>query len=111
MATPLTINIAHQLGRAEARRRIENGFANIIRRFPGGSMYNEHWDGDKLTFGVAGMGQTVTGVVDVLDTQVTISIELPGVLGAIAGGLKERLAKAGRLLLNDSSRRPGDSNR
>ena len=45
------------------------------------------------------MGQTVAGVVDVLDTAVMIEIELPGVLGWIAGGLKGRLAKAGQLLL------------
>ena len=99
MATPITINITHQLGRAEARRRIETGFASMLRQFPGGGSCNERWDGDQLTFGVAGMGQTISGVVDVLDTAVTIRIELPGVLGLVASALKGRLEKAGRLLL------------
>jgi hypothetical protein len=99
MATPITVSIPHQLGRAEARRRIESGFANIIQQLPGGGTFNERWDGDQLTFSVAGMGQTISGVVDVLDAAVTIRIELPGVLGLIASGLKGRLEKAGQLLL------------
>ena len=100
MATPITISIPHQLGRAEARRRIEAGFAKIIHQLPGsGGACSQRWDGDRLTFGVAAMGQTVSGVIDVLDAAVTIQIELPGVLGLIASGLKERLHKVGQLLL------------
>ena len=99
MATPITMSIPHQLGRAEARRRIETGFANIIRQLPGGGTCNERWDGDELTFSVAGMGQTISGVVNVLDAAVTIKIELPGLLGMIASGFKRRLEKAGQLLL------------
>ena len=100
MATPISISIPHQLGRTEARRRIETGFASIVRRLPGsGSTYMERWDGDRLTFSVTGLGQTVSGVVDVLDAAVTMEIELPGVLGMIASGLKGRLQKAGQLLL------------
>jgi hypothetical protein len=100
MATPITISIPHQLGRAEARRRIEAGFGKIIHQLPGsGGTCSERWDGDRLTFGIAAMGQTVSGVVDVLDAAVTIEIELPGVLGMIASGLKDRLQKAGQLLL------------
>lgn len=100
MATPITISIPHQLGRAEARRRIEAGFGKIIHLLPGSAgACSEHWDGDRLTFGVATMGQTVAGVISIMDTVVTMEIELPGVLGAIASGLKDRLQKAGQLLL------------
>ena len=100
MATPITITIPHQLGRAEARRRIETGFAKIIHPLPGsGGTFSERWDSDRLTFSASAMGQTVTGVIDVLDAAVTMQIELPGVLGMIASGLKERLREAGQLLL------------
>jgi hypothetical protein len=100
MATPITVSIPHQLGRAEARRRIETGFAKIIRLLPGSAgTCNERWDGDRLVFEVAAMGQTVAGAVDVLDTAVTMEIELPGLLGMIASGLKDRLRKAGQVLL------------
>jgi len=100
MATPITISIPHQLGRAEARRRIEAGFAKVIHQLPGsGGAYSERWDGDRLTFSVGAMGQVVAGVVDVLDAAVTMEIELPGVLGLVASRLRDRLQKAGQLLL------------
>jgi hypothetical protein len=100
MATPITVTIPHQLGRAEARRRIETGFAKIVNLLPGGAgTYSESWEGDRLTFGVGTMGQTVSGVINVLDAAVTMEIELPGVLGMVASSLKERLQKAGQLLL------------
>jgi len=100
MATPITISVPHQLGRAEARRRIDAGFAKIIDQLPGsGGTRMERWDGNRMTFGVSVMGQTVAGAVNVLDAAVTIEIELPGVLGMIASGLKGRLQKVGQLLL------------
>jgi hypothetical protein len=100
MATPLTVSIPHQLGRAEARRRIESGFTNMIRQVPGtGSAFSQTWDGDRLSFSIAVMGQPINGTVDVLDAEVKMEIELPGILGMIAAGLKGRLQKAGQLLL------------
>lgn len=100
MTTPVTVSIPHQLGRAEARRRIENGFAKLVQQLPGSAgKCSERWDGDRLVFGVSAMGQAIAGVVDVLDTEVTMEIDLPGVLGMVADGLKDRLQKMGRLLL------------
>jgi putative polyhydroxyalkanoate system protein len=100
MATPISIRIPHQLGRAEARRRIETGFAKIVAQLPGSAgTRSERWDGDRLTFSVSGMGQTVSGVIDVLEAAVTMELELPGLLGMIASGLQGRLQKAGQLLL------------
>src|SRR5881394_894551 len=97
MATPITVSIPHQLGRAEARRRIDTGFAKIIHLLPGsGGSCSQRWDGDRLIFSAAAMGQTVAGVID---AAVTIEIDLPGVLGLIAGGLKDRLQKMGQRLL------------
>lgn len=100
MASPIIISIPHQLGRAEARRRIEGGFAKIVNVLPGSSgVASERWDGDRLIFSVAALGQTVSGVIQVLDATVTMEIELPGVLRVIASGLKQRLQKMGQLLL------------
>jgi hypothetical protein len=100
MAAPLTIHVPHDLGRAEARRRIESGFATLLRQLPGaGGAASQRWDGDRLVFSVAAMGQTIPGVVDVRDAVVSIEIQLPGLLGTIAGALKGRLQKAGQRLL------------
>ncbi|MEJ8846075.1 polyhydroxyalkanoic acid system family protein [Variovorax rhizosphaerae] len=100
MAAPIIISIPHQLGRAEARRRIEGGFSKIINVLPVSSgALSERWDGDRLIFSVEALGQAIAGVIQVLDATVTIEIELPGVLRVIAGGLKDRLQKMGQLLL------------
>ncbi len=100
MTTPLTVNIPHQLGRAEARRRIQAGFAKTLAGLPGGIGHcSQRWEGDRLVFSVAALAQTITGLVDVGDAAVTMEIHLPGVLGLIASGFRSRLQKAGRLLL------------
>lgn len=100
MSTPITVNIPHQLGRAEARRRLETGFPKLAHVLPGivGST-SERWDGDRLIFNFAAMGQAVSGTVDVSDTVVVIRVQLSGLLGLVAGRLKDRLQKTGQLLL------------
>ena len=100
MSTPLRVSIPHQLGRAEARRRIDTGFSNLASQLPGGaSLRDQRWDGDRLAFGLGVLGQRVSGSVEVLETTVTIDIELPGLLGRIAGAFKGRLQEAGQRLL------------
>jgi putative polyhydroxyalkanoate system protein len=100
MGTKFHISIDHQLGRAEARRRLESGVSQLANQLPGGArLSNRRWDGDRLVFEIAAMAQTVTGSVDVFDTSVTIDLELPGLLGQIAGAFSDRLRKAGQLLL------------
>jgi hypothetical protein len=101
VATPITVSIPHQLGRAEAHRRIEDGFAQMLHQLPGGGTGHvaQSWDGDRLSFSASALGQTVRGVIDVHDSDVAMELELPGILGAIAQGLKGRLQKAGQLLL------------
>ena len=100
MTPPVTVTLPHQLGRAEARRRIENGFGKIAHALPGGvGRSSERWEGDRLVFSIAAMGQTISGFIDVQETAVTMEIHLPGVLGLLAHGLKDRLRKTGQLLL------------
>jgi hypothetical protein len=100
MTTPITVSVAHRLGRAEARRRIEAGFAKFVSHFPGGGICSERWEDDRLSFSVSTLGQTVSGVLDISDTAVRIEIHLPGLLGMFAGRLNDRLRKAGQLLLS-----------
>ena len=72
----------------------------IVQQLPGsGGTCSERWDGDRLTFRATAIGQTVDGVIDVLDAAVTIEIQVRGVLGMAASGLKDRLQNMGQLLL------------
>lgn len=100
MPNPITITLPHQLGRAEARRRIESGFSGFIHQLPGSTGGGtQQWDGDRLSFTLSAMGQPISGAIDVAETAVTVQVELPGLLGLVAGGLRDRLQSAARLLL------------
>lgn len=100
MGTPIRVSIPHQLGRAGARQRIETGFLKLADQLPGGAnVCDQRWEGDRLAFRIAALSQTIAGSIEVLETTVTMDIELPGLLGQIAGAFKDRLQKAGQLLL------------
>ena len=100
MAKPVVVTIAHQLGRAEAQRRLKNGFGRIGEQFAtGGLAFDERWDGDRLDFSARALGQTIAGKIDVMDESVRIEVNLPWALALMAEGLQRRVSRAGRLLL------------
>jgi hypothetical protein len=100
MSKPVTITIPHQLGAAEARRRIEEGFGQLIGQ-AGGMIKDvkQAWTGDSLTFSAQAMGQPISGVLLVMDQAVRMDIVLPGLLGVIAGKITGQVQKQGQLLL------------
>jgi putative polyhydroxyalkanoate system protein len=95
----VTVTIPHELGRAEARRRIEAGFGDLSRHLGGLGAVSKSWDGDKLSFSFAAMGQAISGYVDVADRAIRLEVLLPSLLAMMAGKLKGRLQKEGQLLL------------
>ena len=101
MAKTVSINIPHQLGAAEAKRRLEQGFAQMAGQIPGGdpSRFTQNWSGDAMTFSAAAMGQTISGVVQVLEDHARLDVTLPGLLGMAAGKIKDELNRRGQLLL------------
>jgi len=98
MNKAITVSIPHQLGRAEARRRIEDGFGDFSRHLGGGGL-TKAWTGDRLDFSLQAMGQAITGFLDVADDVVRVEVLLPGFLTMIAGKVKGTLQKEGQLLL------------
>lgn len=98
MTRAIAISIPHELGQAEARRRIEQGFGRIEKQFGEGTL-EKTWAGERLSFSVNFMGQAVSGSLDVLEDAVRMEVLLPNLLGMIAGKLKGRLQKEGRLML------------
>lgn len=100
MTKPITVEIPHQLGVAEAKRRLETGFGDFSRHIGGvAGALNRTWEGDRLSFSLQAIGQQVTGFIDVRDTELRIEVLLPGVLGMIAGKIRGRLKKEGQILL------------
>jgi hypothetical protein len=100
MSKSLIINIPHQLGALEAKRRLEGGLASLGQQVPGGlSDFRQRWDGDRLTFSASAVGQTISGAADVMADQVRLEILLPGLLGLMAGKLRGKIEQQGQLLL------------
>jgi len=100
MSKPISVSIPHQLGRAEARRRIDDGFADLSRHLGGAAgALEKRWEGDRLDFSLTSLGQSITGQVSVADAVVTVEVLLPGFLAMIAGKVQGTLQKEGQLLL------------
>ena len=100
MAKPLIVVIPHQLGRAEARRRLETGIGQLKNTFGGQyTSVEESWTDDRLDFRVAAVGQTVTGMLDVADESVRVELQLPWMLALIAQKAQAFLRREGTLLL------------
>jgi hypothetical protein len=101
MIRPIIVDIPHQLGAAEARRRIEQGFAKFATEV-GGSMaaHVQHdWVANHMTFSFGTLGQFITGRLHVQANMVRVEIVLPGILGMMTSAIRGKVEKQGRLLL------------
>ena len=100
MSKPIRVTIPHQLGRAEARKRIDEGFADLSRHLGGSAgALDKRWNGDRLDFSFTSLGQSISGQVAVADAEVAVEVLLPGFLAMIAGKVQGTLRKEGQLLL------------
>ncbi|NBB16223.1 polyhydroxyalkanoic acid system protein [Caulobacter sp. SLTY] len=104
MSQPLTINIPHQLGKDEARRRLETGFVKIEQQFAKQAQVDKTWDGDRMAFRAVAMGQTITGTLDVLEEAIRLEIVLPGFLGMLASKIRGKVEKESQLLLENKKK-------
>jgi hypothetical protein len=103
MARPVSVSIPHALGKDEARRRIEQGFGRLRQQMTSGigamMSFQERWEGDRLHFEGGGLGQKMTGRLDVRDDAVDIQLDLPEILATIAEKIAGRLKTEGQKLL------------
>lgn len=104
MSHPIEVDLPHQLGKDEARRRIANNVHKLQEHIPGGAQVQSGWAGDQLNLDVAAMGQSVTATIDVLENKVHLKVLLPPMLGMFAGMIQAALQKKGSVLLEDHSK-------
>lgn len=103
MSRLISVRIAHQLGRDEARRRLQAGIADARTRFGDKvSQIEEAWQGDHLDFKVAALGQSIAGTMDVAEDHVQLEFSLPALLGMLGGKIKSYLQASGTRLLGKS---------
>jgi hypothetical protein len=100
MSKPLVVTIPHNLGRAEAQRRLQTGLATARSRFAGHLVVRrDDWTGDHLDFEVAALKQEMSGSIDVGEHDVTLSVVLPWMLAVLAEKAKALLTRQGTLML------------
>lgn len=100
MSRAITLSIPHELGRAEARRRIEDGFASLSQHMGAAAgVLSKDWAGDRLNFALSALGQRISGVIDIEDACVRLEVVLPSLLAMMADKVRGRLQREGQLLL------------
>jgi hypothetical protein len=100
MSSPLIVSIPHHLGKDEALRRLQAGFATVRAKFGHVlSIEEETWTGHHLQFRVLVLRQALTGTVDVADDHVRLEVELPWLLAQIARKIHGTIEKHGTLML------------
>ncbi len=96
----ITVTIPHQLSRADAKRRIQEGLGQSRQQF--GHLIGpieEHWEGDKVDLKITAAGQVLTGRATVSDQDVRVTIAVPWMLSMLAGTIRRSIEQQGRQLL------------
>jgi hypothetical protein len=100
MTEPLVVTIPHRLGREEAVRRIKSGFGGAKAHFAHlVTISEERWEDSRLTFHASAVGQTASGVIDVREASVLVSVELSWLLARFANAATKIIGQQGTLLL------------
>jgi hypothetical protein len=105
MSKPVVVTIPHELGRAEARRRIDEGAGSLTSQIGAVGELKRDWQGDVLHFSLQAIGQTVSGTIAVMEREVRLEVRLPGIFAMIANKVKGRLKEQGQFLLEPPKRR------
>ena len=100
MTKPLVVAIPHNLGKAEAARRLQTGVGQLKTQFSGQiASVEERWEGDRMSFTVGAMGQSVSGHLEVMEDSVRVEVQLPWILAMVAEKAKGFIQKQGTLML------------
>ena len=104
MSQPIDVDLPHNLGKDEARRRIANNVHKLEEHIPGGAKVQSGWTGDQLNLQIAAVGESVNATIDVMESKVHLKVLLPGMLGMFSGLVQAALQKKGSVLLEDHSK-------
>lgn len=97
----MRVAVPHSLGREEARRRIKGRSHELGDLIPGGmAEVSSRWaNDDRLELGITAMGQTVSGSVEIGDSEIAIEVVLPAALSFVEPMVRNAIEAKGRKLL------------
>jgi hypothetical protein len=97
------VEVTHQLGAAEAQRRLENFVADVQQRFADRvSEVSGAWNANVLDFSMKSFGMTFSGKIFVEDDRVRVEGQMPFAAIAFRGRIEQEIAQALTQVLNSS---------
>ncbi|WP_395664741.1 polyhydroxyalkanoic acid system family protein [Methylocella sp.] len=97
MSKSIVITVPHQLGAADAKKRVCDRIEMLRSAYVDKVAHTEvKWVGDKADVRVVAFGQTVTAQIDVMPDQLRIEAQLPWLLGTIAHKVQGALTQNAR---------------
>ena len=97
---PLTVDLPHRLGKAEALARIKGGLTRARTEFASLlTIEQEQWEGDTVSFSVRALGQHAAGTITVFESSVRLVVTLPWLLAKFANAVQRTVGQKGQLLL------------
>ena len=97
----MRIAIPHSIGKDEARRRIRERSGEIANFVPGFASVSTAWqDEDRMNLTVGAMGQEMTGAIEVGESEVAFTVELPAALSFVEPMIRGQIEAKGRKLLS-----------
>lgn len=97
----MRVALPHSLGREEARRRIRGRSHELGDLIPGGmAAVSSRWaNEDRLELGITAMGQTVSGSIEIGESEIAIEVILPAALAFVEPMVRNAIEARGRKLL------------
>lgn len=96
----MKFEIPHSLGKAEAKRRIENGLPALEKHIPGGGAVASRWEAEnRLALDISAMGQTIGVAIEVEESLIRGEIDIPMMLSMMSGAIRDFVEKSSRIML------------
>jgi hypothetical protein len=105
MSQPLVVDVPHNLGAAEAKRRIQANVGGLGDKLPAGATVTPVWEGDRLRLDLGLLGQQAEAGLDIMDALVRITVHLPPALAFFRQAVEAGLRQSGAALLEDRTKR------
>jgi hypothetical protein len=94
MGKPVSVDVPHKLGAAEAERRVRNGFGMMQDKLGDKlSAINVVWGQGRADLTITAMNQTLRGTLEFLPEAVRVTVDLPWLLAAIGETIAGKIAK------------------
>ena len=107
MSGPISVDLPHRLGAAEAKRRIGANIGSLTNHLPAGAQVRSAWEGDTLKLGIGVLGQEVAADMDVRADVVRLTVNLPPALAFFGKAIEAGLRRSAPELLEDRSGKKG----